>query len=83
MSIQIAVRLPNDLVGALDELIRDGRFETRADAVRSALVTLVDRERRQRVGEEIAEGYRRIPQTDAELDAATEAAIRSIHEEPW
>jgi Arc/MetJ-type ribon-helix-helix transcriptional regulator len=83
MSIQIAVRLPDDLVGELDELIRDGRFESRAEAVRSALLTLVERDRRRRVGEAIADGYRRVPQTRDELDAATDAAIRSIHEEPW
>jgi len=35
------------------------------------------------VGESIADGYRRIPQDDDEVKAATRAAIRSIHEEPW
>lgn len=83
MSIQIAVRLPTELVDELDALVRGGRFDTRADAVRSALATLVDGERRRRVGEAIADGYRRVPQTDEELGAATGAAIRSIHEEPW
>jgi Arc/MetJ-type ribon-helix-helix transcriptional regulator len=83
MSIQIAIRLPNELAAELDEIVRTGRFETRADAVRSALVRLVDGERRRCVGETIAEGYRRVPQTDEEISAATEAAIRSIHEEPW
>jgi Arc/MetJ-type ribon-helix-helix transcriptional regulator len=83
MSIQIAIRLPNELAAELDEIVRTGRFETRADAVRSALVRFVDGERRRCVGETIAEGYRRVPQTDEEIGAATEAAIRSIHEEPW
>ncbi|MGH8933783.1 MAG: hypothetical protein ACRDZO_24895 [Egibacteraceae bacterium] len=40
-------------------------------------------ERRHAIGEAIAEGYRRVPQTDEELEAVTVVAIRSIHEEPW
>ncbi len=51
--------------------------------MRAALEELVDEERRREVGERIAEGYLRIPQDDEEVAAATEAALRSIHEEPW
>jgi hypothetical protein len=40
-------------------------------------------EDRRRIGEEIAQGYRRLPQTDAAVAAATQAAIASINEEPW
>jgi Arc/MetJ-type ribon-helix-helix transcriptional regulator len=83
MSEQIAVRIPDDLAESLEDLVASGRFETKADAVRRALETLVDAERRRRVGELIADGYRRIPQEDDEVASATRAAIRSIHEEPW
>ncbi len=83
MSEQIAIRIPDELAESLEELVSSGRFETKADAVRTALETLVDAERRRRVGELIADGYRRIPQDDDEVKAATRAAIRSIHEEPW
>lgn len=83
MSEQIAVRIPDSLAASLDELVATGRFETKADAVRAALEALVDADRRRRVGELIAEGYRRIPQDDDEVKAATRAAIRSIREEPW
>jgi Arc/MetJ-type ribon-helix-helix transcriptional regulator len=83
MSIQIAVRIPNDLARSLDELVQTGRFETRADAVRGALEALVDEERRRTIGERMVEGYRRIPQDDAEFPELDEAAIRSIREEPW
>ncbi len=44
---------------------------------------MVDQERRRRVGAEIADGYLRIPQSDEDLAAATAAATRSIHDEPW
>jgi Arc/MetJ-type ribon-helix-helix transcriptional regulator len=83
MSEQIAIRLPDDLADALSQLVESGRFETKADAVRTALEALVEIERRRRVGALIADGYRRVPQDDDEVEAATRAAIRSIHEEPW
>jgi Arc/MetJ-type ribon-helix-helix transcriptional regulator len=83
MSEQIAVRIPDGLAEALEDLVAEGRFETKADAVRAALATLIEAERRRRVGESIADGYRRIPQDDDEVKAATRAAIRSIREEPW
>jgi Arc/MetJ-type ribon-helix-helix transcriptional regulator len=83
MSEQIAVRLPDALADSLEDLVAAGRFETKAEAVRAALESLVERERRLRVGELIAEGYRRIPQDQDDVEVATAAAIRSIEEEPW
>jgi Arc/MetJ-type ribon-helix-helix transcriptional regulator len=83
MSEQIAIRIPDALAVSLEELVESGRFETKADAVRTALEALIDAERRRRIGEVIADGYRRIPQDDEEVRASTRAAIRSIHEEPW
>ena len=83
MSEQIAVRIPDELAESLEDLVSDGRFETKAEAIRSALQTLVDQERRRKVGELIADGYRRIPQDEDELEAARRAAVRSIEQEPW
>jgi Arc/MetJ-type ribon-helix-helix transcriptional regulator len=83
MTEQIAVRIPLELATGLEELVSEGRFETKADAIRAAIRALVDQERRHQIGERIAEGYRRVPQTDDEVAAAAAAAIRSIHEEPW
>jgi Arc/MetJ-type ribon-helix-helix transcriptional regulator len=83
MSDQIAVRIPDELAEALEELVSEGRFETKAAAIRSALQSLVDQERRRKVGELIADGYRRIPQDEDELESARRAAIRSIEQEPW
>jgi Arc/MetJ-type ribon-helix-helix transcriptional regulator len=82
MSEQIAVRLSNDLVHRLDAAVRDGAFPSRAEAVRVALGDLLDNLRRRQVGEAIADGYRRQPQTDADVKIAEAAAIRSINEEP-
>jgi len=83
MSEQIAVRIPDELADSLGELVSEGRFETKAEAIRSALQTLVDQERRRKVGQLIADGYRRIPQDEDELEAARRAAIRSIEQERW
>ena len=67
----------------LEGLVSSGRFETKADAVRTALETLIDAERRADVGRRIVEGYQRVPQEDADVAEAGHAASRSIEEEPW
>ncbi len=83
MSEQIAVRIPDGLAESLEELVTGGRFETKAEAIRTALEALVEAERRRGIGEAISNGYRRVPQDDDEVAAATGAAIRSIEDEPW
>jgi Arc/MetJ-type ribon-helix-helix transcriptional regulator len=83
MSQQIAIRIPDALAAELEGLVSSGRFETKADAVRAALETLVDAERRADVGRRIVEGYQRVPQEDADVAEASHAASRSIEEEPW
>lgn len=83
MSEQIAIRIPDELAKALDQLVASERFRSKAEAIRTAIETFVDAAQRRRVGEAIAEGYRRRPQTDEEIRTARQAAIRSISEEPW
>ncbi len=83
MSEQFAIRMSDELANSLDELVASGRFATRAEAIRTAIEQLLDTERRREVGRRIVQGYTDIPQTDAEVAATTEAAVRSIEEEPW
>jgi Arc/MetJ-type ribon-helix-helix transcriptional regulator len=83
MSEQIAVRIPDALAESLEDLVSSGRFETKADAIRTALEGLVEAERRRRIGQAIADGYQRVPQVDDEVAAATRGAVRSIRDEPW
>ena len=83
MSEQFAIRMSDELASSLDELVATGRFATRAEAVRAAIEQLLDTERRVAIGRRIVRGYSDVPQTDAEVAAATEAAVRSIEEEPW
>ena len=75
MSEQIAIRIPDAVAASLDELVSTGRFETKAEAVRTALERLIDAERRRRIGDSIVQGYRRVPQARGdELDDLTQAA---------
>jgi len=83
MSLQIAIRIPDELATALETLVSSGRFGTKADAVRTALEALIDAERRADIGRKIVEGYQRVPQEDVDVAAASQAATRSIDEEPW
>jgi Arc/MetJ-type ribon-helix-helix transcriptional regulator len=83
MSKQIAIRIPDALFAQLNGLVSSGSFETKAEAVRSALEALVDAERRADLGRRIVEGYRRVPQDDVDVASSSQAATRSIDEEPW
>lgn len=80
---QIAVRLPRELLDALDDMVQRGRYVSRAAAVRAGLVALAEADRRHRIDENIIEGYTQVPPTPTE-DAAAGASLRAaIAEEPW
>jgi Arc/MetJ-type ribon-helix-helix transcriptional regulator len=84
MSEQIAIRIPEELAESLEDLVASGRFETKAEAVRTALEALLDAERRRRLGDLIADGYRRMPQRDEEdldLDVATNRMLAGLEAE--
>lgn len=65
---QIAVRCNAELVADLDWLVARCEYDSRGDAVRDALHRLIEAERQRHVGELIAEGYRRMPPTQEELE---------------
>lgn len=80
---QLVTRVNDDLAAAVDELVAAGVVASRSEAVRLGLERLVDRYRRDRIGAEIAEGYRRYPQDASEGAWADEASVRMISDEPW
>ena len=80
---QIAVRLPNELLAGLDNLVRSGVFESRAAAVRAGIEAIMAIEERRQVDRDVVDGYRRIPITDAERAAAIASLRDAILEEPW
>jgi len=64
MSSQIAVRIPDDDLAALDDAVADGRFPNRAAAVREALSRLLRDERRRSIEEADRRGYGAAPQEE-------------------
>jgi Arc/MetJ-type ribon-helix-helix transcriptional regulator len=80
---QLVARVADDLAAAVDELVAAGVVASRSEAVRLGLERLVDRHRRDEIGARIAEGYRSVPQTEAEVGWADESTSRMISDEPW
>jgi Arc/MetJ-type ribon-helix-helix transcriptional regulator len=80
---QIAVRLPEELLARLDELVRSGVYESRAAAVRAGVEAIALIEQRRVVDRAIVEGYGRTPPTPGEESAALTSLREAIEEEPW
>ena len=80
---QIAVKLPDALVKRLDDLVDQGVFPNRSSAVRSAVEAIIARQHRDALEQAYAEGYRRLPDSTAELAEARRLAEQAIDEEPW
>ncbi len=83
MTIQVAVKLPDDLVKAIDRLVDDGAFASRSQAIRNGLEAIVAGERRQEIGRRYQDAMARLPETNEEIDEATHLAVNAINEEPW
>ena len=81
MSKMITVRMSEDRVRAIDELVASGRA-SRAAVIVEAIDKLVRDLEVEAIDRAIVEGYRRIPQTDEELEWAEWSARESIREEP-
>jgi Arc/MetJ-type ribon-helix-helix transcriptional regulator len=80
---QVVARIDDKLVHELDSLIDDGVIANRTEAVRVGLERFVDAARRRRIGAQIADAYRRQPQTVDELAGLEEATRALIEEEAW
>ena len=80
---QLITRVDDEMVAQLDAIVASGEAESRSHAVRRALEAMIDQRRRRLIGEAIAEGYRRVPETDEELRWAEENGRSMVAEEPW
>lgn len=80
---QLVTRLEDRLLAEVDELVSEGVAATRSEAVRLGLEVLVERHRRQQVGQAIVDAYRRHPQDDEEIAGLDEATRALVGEEPW
>jgi Arc/MetJ-type ribon-helix-helix transcriptional regulator len=83
MSKMITLRMPDDRVARIDELVRAESYESRASFIVEAINRLVDEIEQREIDRQIVEGYTRVPQTDEELRWAEASALDSIREEPW
>lgn len=78
----ITVRMSDDRVRAIDEIVASGRA-SRAAVIVEAIDRLIADLERERIDRAIVDGYRRIPQTDEELAWARSSGLRSVAGEPW
>lgn len=83
MTSQIAVKLPDELLAAVDRLVRTDRFASRSDVVRAGLQIVVDATAVATIDHAFAAGFERLPDSDAEVRGATALAVESILDEPW
>ncbi len=80
---QLVTRVDDELMDRVDLVISWGDMQNRSEFVRQALTELVERKMRERVGQQIVDGYRRLPQTEAEIGDTSRVAVDMISEEPW
>ncbi len=80
---QIAVRIPVELLAALDAVVAEGAYESRAAAVRAGIEAVMALQDRQRTDDAIRAGYQRLPPTAAESATALASLRAAIAEEPW
>lgn len=80
---QIAVRLPEELLAALDDVVARGVYESRAAAVRAGVEAILELDRRRLIDQAVIDGYHRVPPTEAEHQAAISSLRDAILEEPW
>ena len=67
----------------LDRLVAEGVGETRSEVIRRAVDHLAESVERDRVGQMIADSYRRQPQSAEEDAMAMANAIAMVEAEPW
>jgi len=80
---QIAVRLPEPLLDALDDLVTSGAYESRAAAVRAGIEAIMKLERQHQTDRAVVAGYTLHPPTESEDHAAIASLREAILAEPW
>lgn len=83
MTAQIAVKLPDEMLAAVDRLVDESHFESRSDVVRRALQRIIDEASSRAIDTAFEHGFARHPETADEMRRATRRAIASIDDEPW
>jgi Arc/MetJ-type ribon-helix-helix transcriptional regulator len=79
MTLQIAIRIPDDQLRELDDAIKRGQFKNRADGVRRALGDLLAELREGEIAREYREAYTQQPQ-DPEIGLAGAKLLADFYE---
>lgn len=83
MTIQIAVKVPDELLGEVDRLVERGAFASRSQAIRSGLEAMVSSLHRRDLDQRYRDAFASLPETDDELADARRLAADAIRDEPW
>jgi Arc/MetJ-type ribon-helix-helix transcriptional regulator len=81
MTQQIAIRIPDDQLQALDDAVKAGSFESRADGVRQALARLLSELREQEIAREYRQAYARHPDDPAVGEAGAKLLAEAFKRE--
>jgi Arc/MetJ-type ribon-helix-helix transcriptional regulator len=83
MTVQVAVKLPEELADELDRLVQSGAFDSRSQVLRAGLEAIITRREQERLRERYREAMAKHPETPNEMAEAGRLAIDAIEEEPW
>ena len=81
MAQQIAVRIPEDQLEALDRAVESGSFESRADGVRQGLTRVLTELREREIAREYQEAYARHPDDPAVGEAGALLSAEAFRRE--
>jgi Arc/MetJ-type ribon-helix-helix transcriptional regulator len=81
MTVQIPLRMTEEDVAALDELVEKGRFANRSEALRAGFARLLREERERQIADAYERGYARHPQPDWVGEAGLAAFAAYDHAE--
>lgn len=80
MATQIAVRIPEKALTAVDAAVEAGRFDSRAAAVREALERLLREERERAISESYRRAYSAQPQDDSLGEAGAALLAEAVRD---
>ncbi len=83
MTVQVAVKLPEELADELDRLVQSGAFDSRSQVLRAGLEAIIARREQERLRERYREAMAKHPETSHEIAEAGRLAVDAIEEEPW
>jgi Arc/MetJ-type ribon-helix-helix transcriptional regulator len=83
MTTQIAVKLPDELLAAIDRLVENQRFASRSEIVRAGLQRVIADDASHTIDRAFERGFAQHPDSDDDVRRATTMAIESIDDEPW